>query len=64
MTTKERKELAKTIAIVLDKNNNMAARQAILDCKEAIADMIYNEQGLVKWSDYESQWRKEMELSQ
>jgi len=63
MTMKERKALAKTIAIILDKNSDMVARQAILDCKDAIADMIYNDQGLSQWSDYESQWRKDMGVS-
>jgi hypothetical protein len=61
MTRKDRIELANALADCLDQHSNIEHRHGVLAAKDAIADMLY-EDNPAAWSQFESAWREKMKI--
>ena len=60
MTHNDRKLLAETLAETLAQYTNPELRGVVLAAKDSIADMIHDKQGFEQWSQFNAQWRIEM----
>lgn len=61
MTRKDRIELANALADCLEQHSNIEHRHGVLAAKDAIADMLY-EDNFAAWSEFETAWRKKMSV--